>query len=157
LIELFNVSRAALPSRKTIAEVFKRIDFGELSEVFYDWAQDYVPIGSKEWIGIDGKVIGGTVKDASNKYQSYVNLVSLFSHTQKSVIACGVVSGDKASEIPVVRTLIDELGIGGAVFTLDALHCQKDTVKTIVESGNDYVIGVKGNQPNLLNTIKKTL
>jgi predicted transposase YbfD/YdcC len=46
------------------------------------------------------------------------------------------------------------LGLKGAVFTLDALHCQKKTVKSIIDSGNDYVIAVKGNQPHLLQTIK---
>lgn len=28
----------------------------------------------------------------------------------------------------------------GVTIFLDALHCQKKTVETIVESGNDYVI-----------------
>src|SRR3989339_386302 len=40
--------------------------------------------------------------------------------------------------------------------SLDALHCQKDTVKTIVKSKNHYVIGVKGNQKKLYSRIKKT-
>ena len=48
------------------------------------------------------------------------------------------------------------LDLKGAVFSLDALHCQKDTVKTIVKSKNHYVIGVKGNQKKLHNRVKKT-
>jgi len=37
----------------------------------------------------------------------------------------------------------------GVVFTMDALHCKK-TTGLIIEGGNDYVITVKGNQPQLL-------
>ena len=51
--------------------------------------------------------------------------------------------------------MIKALDLEGVIFTLDALHCQKETVKLIKESGNDYVIGLKGNQKNLLNKVKK--
>ncbi len=64
--------------------------------------------------------------------------------------------GDKRSEIPLVRELIKMLDLEGAVFTLDALHCQKETTKVIKESGNEYVIGVKGNQQKLYEQVKKT-
>ena len=53
-----------------------------------------------------------------------------------------------------MKELIEALGLKDVVFTLDALHCQKKTVEVIVESGNDYVIQVKENQPSLLNAIK---
>jgi DDE_Tnp_1-associated/Transposase DDE domain len=157
LREFFNVKRKELPSRKAMMEVFKWLDFAAFAVVFCEWSQEHGAIGAREWISIDGKVIGGTVTNADNPYQSYINLVSLFSAHRKKVIACDIVYGNKESEISVARTLIDELGIRDAVFTLDALHCQKDTVNTIVETGNDYVIGVKGNQPKLLKHIKKQL
>jgi hypothetical protein len=157
LLEYFNFPRTSLPSRRAISEVFKWVDFEELVSVFYKWSQSYAPILDKEWIAIDGKVIGGTVINANDSKQNYINLVSLFSHKRKQVISCGLVEGNKESELPVTRLLIDELDIKDAIFTLDALHCQKDTVKTITNNGNDYVIGVKGNQPNLLKAIKKTL
>lgn len=35
------------------------------------------------------------------------------------------------------------------------MHCiPKKTVEQIIESGNDYVIAVKGNQPKLYRTLK---
>ncbi len=60
-----------------------------------------------------------------------------------------MVSNSKESEIPVVKQLIETLDIKGVTFTLDALHCQKKTSEVIIKSGNDYVIGVKVNQPKL--------
>ena len=56
-----------------------------------------------------------------------------------------------------MQQLIKELDLEGIVFTIDALHCQKETTKTIIDNNNDYVIGVKGNQKKLHETLKKTL
>jgi len=41
----------------------------------------------------------------------------------------------------------------GNVFTLDALHCQKETTTLIAESKNDYVIALKCNQKNLFKQV----
>lgn len=49
------------------------------------------------------------------------------------------------------------LGLSGLVFTADALHCQRETVRAIIESDNDYVIGVKDNQKTLHQILKKGL
>lgn len=154
LRKLFAIKRDALPSRRTITDVFELIDFEALSEAFRNWFSDSL-LSDEEWIAIDGKVIGGTVADAKNKYQSYVSLVSLFSHHQKQVVSCGTLRGDKESEIAVALSLIEKCGLKNKIFTMDALHCQKETTKTIVDGGNDYVIGVKENQPNLLKALKK--
>ena len=57
------------------------------------------------------------------------------------------------SELKVVQTMLEALNLEGVVFTMDALHCQK-TIQLIIEGGNDHVITVKGNQPQLLTQLK---
>ena len=52
----------------------------------------------------------------------------------------------KSNEIPAVRELLDELNIKGAIVTLDAMHCQKETAEKIVNNGGDYVLQLKANQ-----------
>jgi predicted transposase YbfD/YdcC len=42
----------------------------------------------------------------------------------------------------------------GRVVTLDALHTQHKTAKQIVSQGGDYLMVVKGNQPELLEEIR---
>jgi predicted transposase YbfD/YdcC len=49
---------------------------------------------------------------------------------------------------------LDTLEIAGCIVTLDAIHCQTETVKTIVEKQADYVLPVKENQPRLLEAIQ---
>ena len=50
-------------------------------------------------------------------------------------------------------------GLTKKTFTLDALHCQKETVEVIIATENDYLIAVKKNQPRLyerLTALAKT-
>jgi predicted transposase YbfD/YdcC len=156
LIDLFKPREDRLPSFQTVARVICNVRFEELTKAFSKWAKGYVKIDERDYLSIDGKVIGGTVINPQNKYQQYSNLVSIFSNKRKQVIVHDKVN-DKASEIPIVKSLIKELDLEGVVFTLDALHCQKDTVKTIIESKNDYIIGVKGNQKRLSTLIKENI
>ena len=43
--------------------------------------------------------------------------------------------------------------IEGAVFTLDAMHCQKESAKAITEKKVDHILNVKGNQQKLAEAI----
>lgn len=42
----------------------------------------------------------------------------------------------------------------GCIATIDAMGCQKEIVKTIVDKGADYVLGLKGNQGTLHDDVK---
>ena len=156
LLKLFKPKNNRLPSFQTIARILENIDFDKLTEVFHRWASSRVVIKKSEWCSLDGKAIGGTVKNPHNRHQQFTSLVSVFASKQQQVLATGKVELGKKSEIETVKQLIEMLDLKGAVFSLDALHCQKDTVKTIVKSKNHYVIGVKGNQKKLHNRVKKT-
>ena len=51
--------------------------------------------------------------------------------------------------------MIENCDLSNKVFTLDALHCNKEITKTIIESKNDYLITVKRNQIKLYNRLKE--
>ncbi len=155
LIKTLKPKKDRLPSLQTIARVMQRADYAALCTLFRTWASSRGNGAEQNWIALDGKAIGGPLADPHSAYQTYTNLVSAFSTSRKQVIAQGKVE-TKKSEIPLVRQLIDELCLEGVVFTLDALHCQKETTKAIIQSKNDYVIGLKGNQKTLLTRLKKT-
>ena len=156
LIKLFKPKNNRLPSFQTIARILENIDFDKLTNIFHRWASSRIAIKKSEWCSLDGKAIGGTVKNPHNHHQRFTSLVSVFASKQKQVLATGKVELGKKSEIETVKRLIGILDLKGVVFSLDALHCQKNTVKTIVKSKNHYVIGVKGNQKKLHNRVKKT-
>lgn len=154
LIKIFKPKHDKLPSYQTIARVMQKLDYEQLSAIFFTWAKTVIPITEEEWVSMDGKAIHGTTTNAGSAQQSYTNLVSLFTTKTNLVLTQGKVT-NKSNEIPLVQQLVNTLGLTGMVFTADALHCQKETVKTIVDSGNDYVIGVKDNQKNLHERLKK--
>lgn len=125
LLDHLQPPKDRLPTFFTVRRVLMNLDFNEFSQQFYQWAKHYIDIQGGEWVSIDGKAIGGTVKNGSNTYQDFVNLVSIFTSRQKMVLANAKVINSKESEIPVVRQLIETLHLKDVVFTLDALHCQK--------------------------------
>ena len=125
LLRYLRPPKQRLPSFFTVRGVLMNIDFDEFSQQFYVWASEYIELQSGEWVSIDGKAIGGTVKDQWGSYQDFVNLVSIFASRQKMVLAHAKVIHSKESELPVGRQLIETLHLKDVVFTLDALHCQK--------------------------------
>ena len=58
--------------------------------------------------------------------------------------------GDKSSEIPVVRGLLKDTGLDAKKVSLDAHHCNPETMTQVDQKGGFYLIQVKENQPKLL-------
>jgi hypothetical protein len=156
LVDLLKIERGEVPSRYVIREVIKHLAFDDLEEIFYKWSKQHIEIEKGDWISIDGKAIRGTMVNKGTSFQDFVSLVSVFASKKRQVLSAGKINTKKENEIATVKELIQLLDLQGVTFTLDALHCQVETVKTIVESGNDYVIGVKENQPKLSEQLKKT-
>lgn len=154
LIRELKIPKNRVPSYSTFQRVITGLDFNELANVFNEWASQFLNSDPQPWLAIDGKAIKGTLTDAQTSYQNWVSLVSVFGVKSGVVLGAESFESHEMSEIAVVPQLIEQLGIKGAVFTLDALHCQKKTIQQIIDSSNDYVIAVKGNQPRLLQAIK---
>jgi predicted transposase YbfD/YdcC len=153
LIKQLSIKQGTVPSYSTIRRAMVNVDFNKLNESFNLWAQEQaIPAGRA--IAGDGKSLRNTVSDYDNSEQNFINMVSLFSHEQGTVIATAIMENKKDSEINVIQELIKQLKLEDHLLTLDALHCQKKTVVAIVESNNDYVIKVKKNQPKLFQAIE---
>lgn len=150
LIVLFKPKKNRLPSFSTVRRVMKNINFDELCILFEKWAKDNLEIKEKEWISLDGKSMKGTI---SPKEHKFVNLVSLFCVEKKQVFSMGKVD-DKSNEIPKVQELIEKFPARKVIYRMDALHCQKKTVKTVLKKESFYVLDVKENQKNLLKKVK---
>ena len=156
LIRLLKIKRKKMPSRSVISGIIQNINFKKLENIFYKWSMQFISIKKNEWINLDGKAIRGTVANANSKMQDFVSLVTVFASRKQQVLSVGKINTKKENEIPTVRKLIEMLDLTGVIFTLDALHCQTKTVKTIIKTKNNYLIGVKGNQKRLYEQIKKT-
>lgn len=62
---------------------------------------------------------------------------------------------DKTNEIPAARQVLQTLELNGKTVVADALHTNRETAQQILyEQGGDYLLTVKGNQPDLQKTIE---
>lgn len=157
LIRELNLNVTSLPRRTTIKDALKQVDYEEVNDKFIQWSNWYIKIQDWEWVSCDGKVIKWTLDWENNhSHQNFVSLVSFLVWRTKQVLWSWKIETKKESEIPKVKELIQLLWIKWAILTLDALHCQRETVETIIKTWNDYVIWVKWNQPWLYEWIKKT-
>lgn len=127
LVDKLKLKKSKLPSHVTIREVIMNVDFNLLNQAFSQWSMGYVTIEKDDWLSIDGKAIKSTVENYHSSYQNFVSMVSVFSQKRGQVIKTGTFENKKVSEISIVQELLEALDLKDVVFTLDALHCKKNS------------------------------
>jgi len=127
LIAKFGFKNGLVPSHVSIRAFILGTDFGSIQKAFHKWTRSYVKIKSGEWISIDGKSIRSTVSDYSNEYQNFVSLVSLFLSKREQVLHVQKLENKKGNEAQIVENLLEILDLKDVIFTLDALHCKKNS------------------------------
>jgi len=79
-------------------------------------------------IALDGKTLRGSFDKFHDRTAAQV--LSAFA-TDTALVLAHVDIAEKSNEIPAAQTLLADLGVTpGAIVTLDALHCQKNTSKS---------------------------
>jgi len=96
-------------------------------------------------VSIDGKAIKGTKQTLEDK--KLAHMVTFFKSDSKEILQAKK-TATKSNEIPLVQEMLKEFPLKNMILTLDALHCQVETVKAIKNSGNEFVVQVKNNQKN---------
>ncbi len=74
-------------------------------------------------MAVDGKTLRRSF-DAFNDRKA-THVLSAFA-TEGQLILGHVAIAEKSNEIPAAQELISALGLSGCLFTLDAMHCQKN-------------------------------
>lgn len=139
-----------IPRRHCIANIIKAIDRKCLVEALYSWLNERRLKEGKSLIAIDGKTMRGACKGTLIEALHVVTAydvgtgIALYQQDTES----------KGKEGPAARQLIELLAFDGAIVTMDALHCQKETLQMITQRGGDYIVGIKGNQKALYEFVK---
>ena len=156
IVKFWEGARTKLPSYSTLRRAMMLVNTSDLIEVFNEWASTLNPtnLGS-EWVSIDGKCLKSTCINPDKNSHNFVSIVSLFSHSSGLVLALQKMENKKSSEIKCVQELVRSQAISQRLFTLDALHCQKETTAVITSTKNDYTIALKGNQKKLRKAAEK--
>ena len=146
---LFTLNWKRLPAHTSIRAIIQATNGEELEKVFREYSHQIAGLGSgHHFIEVDGKVLGGSFDHFID--QKAIQILSAFVSDSRIILAHEEIA-KKTNEIPVARNVFAELGITDAVFVLDALHCQAETLEVAQATGNDVIVQVKGNQKTLLS------
>ena len=138
-----------IPRRHTIARILKSVVAESLLEALLNWLNEHREVNHKPMIAFDGKVLRGAYR---NDKKTALQLVTAYD-TENGLVLSQQPTKNKQGEISVVRQMLDVLNVKGSVLTLDALHCQTETLEKISEKKAHVVVQVKRNQPNLWKAV----
>lgn len=139
-----------IASHDTFGRVFARLDTNEFLTCLQAWVQHFQSALREQGVAIDGKTLRRSFDRATG--QSALHVVSAWA-TDLRVCLGQVAVDEKSNEITAVPRLLELLELTGAVVTLDAMHCQKETAVAIRKQGADYLLTVKKNQRSLYNDL----
>jgi predicted transposase YbfD/YdcC len=135
-----------IPSHDTIERVIIAINPKEFHQCFMNWVKSLCASTFGELIAMDGKTSKGSY-DTYRK-QSPIHLVNAWS-TLNGVVLGQYKVDDKSNEITALPKLLSMLQIEGCIISVDAMGCQKEIAKQIVEAKADYILALKANQETL--------
>ena len=149
-----------VPSHDTFGRVFARLDPDAFERRFVNWvaalaASAAAGPANGKLVAIDGKAIRRSFEHAWDK-SGMAHLVSAFVDANRMVFA-QVAVADKSNEIDAIPRLLALLDLRGATVTVDAIGCQREVARQVVDCGGDYVLAVKENQPTLHAKVKALL
>jgi len=139
-----------IPSHDTFARLFARLNPEELQCCFMSWIKAVHQVTNGELLNVDGKTLRGAREAGNNR--SFIHMVHVWSATNRLVLGQRKVD-EKSNEISVIPELLKLLEIRGCLVSIDAMGCQTEIAKTIIEQGADYVLALKANQGNLYEDV----
>src|SRR5712691_12474281 len=140
-----------IPSHDTFGRVFARLKPEELQRCFLRWIQAVREVTHGEVVAIDGKTLRRSFDRAAGK--GAIHMVSAWATANRLVLGQQQVD-EQSNEITAIPALLRLLDLEGCIVTLDAMGCQKEIARTIVEQGADYVLALKGNHGTLPEEVK---
>ena len=150
------------PKSGGIREVLMAVGPAALEAALTRWAEALLgrlPMAGgdlPEAFALDGKAARGSFDGLSKA----VHLLSLVAHRSGLTVAqAEVPSGgqDKTNEHKAALRLLSGPIPEGRLITGDAIFCQRDLSREVVEAGGHYLRFVKDNQPTLLADIRAAL
>ncbi len=140
-----------IPSHDTIGRVFAALEPEEFEKAFQAWVHDLAGTTAGKHIAIDGKSLRRSFDRASKK--AAIHMVSAWVHENHATFGQLKVD-DKTNDIKAIPKLLKMLNLKGATVTIDAMGCQQEIARQIVDKDGHYVLALKGNQGQLHEDIK---
>jgi len=141
------------PCANCFADLFKAIDAKEFEQAIREWTDGLlgteIDTDILAAVSIDGKTLCGTLK----QHQRSIHLLAAVDQRTGYVLSQTQVD-PQTNEAKTSLGLLKTLVLQGKVVVADAMFCQKEICEQIIDSGGDYFIVVKDNQPALLRDVE---
>lgn len=139
-----------IPSHDCIRYVLIQLSPEQVQSCFIKWVnaiREKIP----EVIAVDGK----TARRSHNKRKGVpaLHMVSAWATSNRLVLGQQATQ-EKSNEITAIPALLKLLELKGCIVTIDAMGCQRDIAKQIIQQKGDYVLGLKGNQGRLHEAVE---
>ncbi len=139
-----------IPSHDTFYRVFARLDPQAFGDCVAGWMAGVCEATGLRHIAVDGKAVRSA---PGNTFSGCLHLVSAWAAENRLILGQATVA-DGSHEIAAIPGLLQVLDLSGALVTLDAAGCQKEIARQVRAGGGDYLLAVKGNQPNLHDAVR---
>ena len=141
---------AGIPSHDRFNAILRALKVDEFQQCLLELITTLHEVTEGQVVAIDGKTLRRSFDRASSK--SAIHMVSAWASANH--ISLGqVVVDEKSNEITAIPKLLKILELSGCLVTIDAMGCQVEIARAIVEAKADYVLAAKDNQPTLAQGI----
>lgn len=150
LLRRFRPFKDGTPAHDHLGDILATLDAEQFQSCFVAWVAAVAGVPA-EVIAIDGK----TARRSGHKTgaKAAIHMVSAFAARQRLVLG-QVKVAEKSNEIVAIPKLLDMVAIEGAIVTIDAMGCQRDIARKVINKKADYVLALKGNQGSLRDDVE---
>jgi predicted transposase YbfD/YdcC len=142
-----------IPSRDCIRRLLLALQPQAFQRCFQAWIAQALADGAatgKRLVAIDGKTCRRS-HDAG-KEPGPLHIISAWASEEG--VALGQAAADsKSNEVTAIPVLLGRLELADTIVTIDALGCQKETLRQVRQGRGDAILAVKDNQPKLHDAI----
>lgn len=140
-----------IPAHDTFGRIFAHLDPQQFQTCFVSWIRAIAKRTHRQIVAVDGKKSRRSHDRALGK--EAIGMVSAWATANRLVLGQLKVT-DKSNEIPAIPQLLHILELTGCIVTIDAMGCQTEIAKAIVQQKADYLLAVKANQGQLYQDVQ---
>lgn len=141
------------PTRNAFRYLLLQVDPEELEAALWKWVTEGLGLqlsdDDLQAVSLDGK----TLRGAFTEHQRAMHVLAILDQ-QTGCILNQTVMDPTTNEAKASLKMLTEMVVKGRVVVADAMFCQRDVCQKILDSGGDYYVIVKDNQPSVKREVQ---